>query len=319
MSLFDILSTYFSPITILWAFMLSGIIYFVFSFFILRFIGLYYHKQQGGAIRFNWKLIPIIDDFRNAYKRGDYCYNLKETIRQNPKSRFIAMNFGPWDYLILTDPKMIKEMLQKYELYQKDKKFFGLLLELFAKSLVFVEGVEWKKRRKIISSAFNFDFLKHTVPLIAEFCQEKFNEWIQAGNLEKFSLCDHMGTITGEVTGRFLFGWRFGKQSMDGKPLTIFTQQLLNDIAFEVFSLPMILFGKGFVKAGILPRHRKMNKNIAELRKRCQEIIEATKKSVKKEENLLSMLLKLHCAKAYFSTTLSFASNFKSKIFYKII
>lgn len=52
---------------------------------------------------------------------------------------------------------------------------FKIFLQKFGEGLVFIEGERWRSRRKIISKAFTFDFLKELVPQIAEISDEIFD------------------------------------------------------------------------------------------------------------------------------------------------
>jgi len=62
----------------------------------------------------------------------------------------------------------------------------------------------------MVSSSFNFESLKHIVPIVISTAQEKFKDWINRGELKDINLVRHMGMITGEITGKFFFGKNFG-------------------------------------------------------------------------------------------------------------
>ena len=49
-----------------------------------------------------------------------------------------------------------------------------LLIHVFGKGLVFLEGDLWKSRRKTLSKVFSYDFLKTLVPLMSELFDECF-------------------------------------------------------------------------------------------------------------------------------------------------
>jgi len=42
--------------------------------------------------------------------------------------------------------------------------------------VMFSEGDEWKKKRRIMSTVFNFEFIKSKIPLIAKITQEVFTK-----------------------------------------------------------------------------------------------------------------------------------------------
>ena len=55
------------------------------------------------------------------------------------------------------------------------KKSGGLVVEigkLIGNGLFFAEGDEWKKKKKILTSVFNFNFIKNQTPKIIRICDE---------------------------------------------------------------------------------------------------------------------------------------------------
>lgn len=71
---------------------------------------------------------------------------------------------------------MGKEVIsaEKFLNLPKVKLSMQLINHTIGEGLAFVEGNKWKDRRKIVSKAFNFDFLKSLIPLITEICDENF-------------------------------------------------------------------------------------------------------------------------------------------------
>ena len=47
------------------------------------------------------------------------------------------------------------------------------LVGLIGPGIFFSEGDIWKKKKKILSNVFNFDFIHSQIPLIAKIAQEK--------------------------------------------------------------------------------------------------------------------------------------------------
>ena len=76
-------------------------------------------------------------------------------------------------------------------------------MNLATKNIVDTEGAEWKQRRKILSGAFNFEYLRGTIPLMIDSAQEKFAEWIKRGELTDQNLVERLSLITGDVVGKF--------------------------------------------------------------------------------------------------------------------
>jgi len=269
----------------------SLVLYVVYQFYVKPFLSIQYYKKQGGASLFHWNLISYFGDYQNALTRGDFFIAYKELMKKNPQAKFLVQNFVSRVHVILTQPEMIKEVLCRYNIYQKDEKIFKGMAETIKGSMVFAEGERWRKKRKIVSSSFNFESLKHVVPMVLSITQEKFNDWKARGELSDFNLVDRMGMITGEVTGRFFFGKSFGGKTIKGVPLTTCMQDYLIQAMQAILSIPGLLFGPNFSKHNLLPSHRKMNKNSENLRVVFKEMIKEAEENPKREDNLLSTYL----------------------------
>jgi len=68
------------------------------------------------------------------------------------------MWFGPVPRVTLTDPELIKEVLNKP--YDFGKIKINPQVRLLAPGLISFEGEKWSKHRKIINPAFNLEKLK---------------------------------------------------------------------------------------------------------------------------------------------------------------
>ncbi|GKA12103.1 cytochrome P450 CYP72A219-like protein [Tanacetum coccineum] len=115
---------------------------------------------------------------------------------------------GPRPLLHITDPTMIKEMLNNYEDFQKIRGG-NPLTRLLARGLVDVEGDQWVKHRKIINPAFHVEKLKHMVPAFNLCCDEMITKWEET--LKGESSCEidvwpHLQSLTSDVISRTAFG-----------------------------------------------------------------------------------------------------------------
>lgn len=59
------------------------------------------------------------------------------------------------------------------------------LRRTLGKGVAFSEGHEWKGKRKIMNSVFNYDFIKANIPIIVRLCNENFDRMEREGNLGK--------------------------------------------------------------------------------------------------------------------------------------
>jgi cytochrome P450 len=80
-------------------------------------------------------------------------------------------------HLVFLNPKLAMGLItsDKAMILPKVSFLFKIFLQKFGEGLVFIEGARWRSRRKIISKAFTFDFLKELIPQIAEISDEIFD------------------------------------------------------------------------------------------------------------------------------------------------
>ena len=77
------------------------------------------------------------------------------------------MWFGPVPRLIITDPELIKDIMNKNYDFTKPKS--NPLINLLPQGLVGHEGDKWAKHRRLINPVFNTEKLK--VTLISHYMQ----------------------------------------------------------------------------------------------------------------------------------------------------
>ena len=202
-------------------------------------------------------------------------------------------NWGSRAALHLTNPTLIKEFALHPQNYVKDDSTRGLFEDLTDGTMIFLEGNKWKRSRKVLSTAFHHEYLKNLIPTIISITQEKFKALIDSGNLKDVMIVELFGSIAGDVAGRAFFGKRFSDKFLEGKPMTTTAIDLGNDIFLMNFNLLNVFLGKKFIRAGILPQHRRLMNTIQGFRKACREMINEVRQSKVKEANILSVLLEL--------------------------
>jgi len=94
--------------------------------------------------------------------------------------------------------------------------------------LVIAEGEIWKRHRKIISTLFNYDFLKSQIPVIMDTSRE-FLDKLSNENLNEVKILDEFQRITGEAVDRVFFGTNVNSLTIDGEPLTMIFAKLIED------------------------------------------------------------------------------------------
>ena len=127
---------------------------------------------------------------------------LKEATKDHPNPKYEVSHIKKNPFIILQDPKYIKEFLQKQHNYKK-MHFIDVLRPLVGKGLVSAEGDTWKRHRKIVSASFNFEFLKMNIPEIQNTAREFFDKMSEA-DYKDYSAISRIQDITGEIVGRVL-------------------------------------------------------------------------------------------------------------------
>jgi len=196
-------------------------------------------------------------DLDNVEKNDGYAYYEKHIVSKNLGCRAWGGNLGSGVALKLFDPKIIKEYTKVQEKYYRKAKIYDLIRILGSKGLVFSEGALWKRHRKVVSSAFHFEFLKEMIPHMVEATMDYFKQ-LQKKNLT--NIRNDFEYISGDVVGKVFFGEEFSQLQIDGMPLSLFLKELTMEAWGVTFSWPNLVLGSKFVKAKIMPRHRELLK-----------------------------------------------------------
>ncbi|KAJ1384867.1 Cytochrome P450, partial [Sesbania bispinosa] len=129
----------------------------------------------------------------------------QHSVNEHGKNSFIW--FGPIPRVTLTDPELIKDVLNK--IYDFPKLNTNSLLKLLASGLVTLDGEKWNKHRRIISPAFNLEKLKIMLPIFFESCNDLISKW--KGMLSSDGLCEmdvwpFLQNLASDVISRTAFG-----------------------------------------------------------------------------------------------------------------
>jgi len=282
----QLLSSFYFQIVIL-AFTLTALALPYYIFILPKQKMAFYTKQ--GIPAFFSPILGVIRKYRDDQaKDGDYLKEPKSSSKVDPDQKALVTNWGSQVLVSFRDPKYAKDILQHPMRYKKSK-VFDIFKHILGTGLSFLEGDEWKTRRKIISSCFHYEFLKNNTPLIQETVKEAL-EKIPPEEYGECSIMDRLQQITGEVVGRIFFGRFLNRYTLDGMPLTLALADLMGDIGSIVKSAPYMLLG---TKALLLPipKYREIKRRAQAIRDQCYKIIEGRKKETGKYQDLLDALL----------------------------
>ncbi|KAK6132568.1 hypothetical protein DH2020_033670 [Rehmannia glutinosa] len=136
----------------------------------------------------------------------DFVSHENRITTTNQTNSFIW--FGPWPRLNVADPELIKEILNKPDVFQKPLPETGKIL---AGGILFLEGEKWAKHRKIINPAFHLEKLKNMAPAIGVSCSnmvEKLKAMVSSSNEDwcEIDIWPYLEDLTGDVISRTAFG-----------------------------------------------------------------------------------------------------------------
>ncbi|CAI9089134.1 OLC1v1023645C1 [Oldenlandia corymbosa var. corymbosa] len=115
--------------------------------------------------------------------------------------------YGPYPLVIIKDPELMKEMLQKHMIFQKPT--VNPLARLLVEGVIIAEGDKWAKHRKIVNPAFHLEKIKLMLPAFQVCASEMVNKWEESLSPEgsyDLDVWPSLVTLTSDVISRTAFG-----------------------------------------------------------------------------------------------------------------
>ena len=229
----------------------------------------------------------MMDDLK--YK-DDILARIKDFRKTNPDKRFEVTNLATNAVLRIRDHELIKEFLQKPFNYKKHH-ILTVLVPLAGQSLGLTEADVWKRRRRVISTAFHFEFLKENTKLIQQTVRE-FLDKISPADYNNVDIIVRLQQITSEIMGRVFFGDSLNQYTFEGKPLIRALSQLSEELGTQARTPLILIFGPKILSSPFVPKYRKLQQRIKKFRKLCFDIVQDRKKTKPTKTNdLLGALL----------------------------
>lgn len=215
----------------------------------------------------------LLDDLKNFKKTGDLFHRLKNLTPETRAMKVIGGNLFSDTHLMILDTNMAKEIATKDLQYYKKSPQLIDPIKLITRGITVTEGDEWKKRRKLNTSAFHYEFLRDMIPETFRTCKE-FIDLLNKKSGQEILVAEEFKLITGDVIGRIFLGEKFNEIQFQGKGLTDFVSHLATRMNDPLFLTPLYyIFGSKFVELGILPSHKKHLKDIFEFKQIMLDLI----------------------------------------------
>ncbi|KAL8110887.1 cytochrome P450 CYP72A219-like [Apium graveolens] len=147
------------------------------------------------------KPIGLADDILQRVVPADF-----DTVKKHGKKSFVWL--GPKPMVYLMDPDLIKEVVTKWNQFEKIKAV-NPLTNLLVGGLAVTEGEKWVKHRKIINPAFHVDKLKNMLHAMYLSCSTMVNEWEKMVSADRQCEVDayyYLENFTSDVISRTAFG-----------------------------------------------------------------------------------------------------------------
>ena len=273
----NILSSLLIPLFIFIAYIFS-------KFIVTPYLKCLYYKKQGAAVEFNLFSSLFLKRIEDVSINKDFLYKDKELVKQYPNVRMLVFNAGDSIFLSLVDPALIKEFYSKQDMFVKSI-FSPIFQNLMKKGLIFTEGNEWKKQRKVISSMFHYEIIKSNIPTMVETTREFFDA-MEKISLKNVKILDEYQKITGEIVGRIFFGKMLNKYSFESKPLTLALAELMVEISTQ--SRTNLKFILGDSLYNLFPIIVKLQDKVNRFREVCTGIINDRKREIQNKEGKIS-------------------------------
>ncbi|KAH1120679.1 hypothetical protein J1N35_003839 [Gossypium stocksii] len=223
------------------------------------------------------KPMPLSDDI------GPYVQH--QTANQYGKNSFTW--FGPRPRLNIMDPEKIREILNKFNDFQKVRT--NPLLNLLVSGLVNLEGDGWSKRRKIINPAFHQDKLKNMLPAFYQSCSDMLSKWEKMVCREGYSELDvwpYLVDLTRDVISRSAFGSSF---EQGRRIFQLLEDQLVLRIKLlQTVYIPGWRFLPTKTNREVKMKHKDIKESLREMINRREQAIKAGEES---NEDLLDILV----------------------------
>ncbi|XP_044472844.1 cytochrome P450 CYP72A219-like [Mangifera indica] len=225
--------------------------------------------MSPGSHDIGWRILPFEHRIISNYGKNSFIW------------------LGPTPSINVTDPKLIREIMLRYEIFQKPQR--SPLGRLVFNGMVMYEGEQWFKVRKIANPAFHLDKLKDMLPKMHLSCNEMIRKWkILVTNEEscELDIWPDIKALTADVISRTAFGSSFE----DGRKIfELITEQinLLNQV-FYFFHIPGWRFLPTQVNRKLKSNNRKIMELIKGIIKKREEALKVGEAS---NDDLLGLLV----------------------------
>nr|GMD35038.1 cytochrome P450 CYP72A219-like [Ipomoea batatas] len=164
-----------------------------------------------------WSCFNFIKEARKPSSRldGSFPNRLNCRLRNKSLSKFPKVEgkncyvwMGPMPMVFIRDPELVKEVLNKHDLFQKPRN--NPLGRKLVRGLASYEKEQWAKHRRLLNPAFYSEKLKLMQPAFLLSCSEMLSKWEGIvhgkGSSCEVDVCPDLQALTCDVISRTAFG-----------------------------------------------------------------------------------------------------------------
>ncbi|KAA1475229.1 cytochrome P450 [Dentipellis sp. KUC8613] len=182
----------------------------------------------------------------NVFQHESNEMYTKWAKRLGPLYRMKAALFHP-DVIVAGDHAAVQHIFQYSEKYVKSPVFRPPVANLLGRGLVWAEGEEHKKQRRILAPAFSPENLKGMYDDVWESAEKMearlVNEVTAQNGAATFNIVEYTSACTLDIIGRVAFGHDFGAgKSAEAKAISVaWTKHVNMGLTFGGFLAPQVI------------------------------------------------------------------------------
>ncbi|KAM7503123.1 hypothetical protein LguiB_002027 [Lonicera macranthoides] len=208
-----------------------------------------------------------------------------ESIKNHGNNFFLW--FGTTPRVHIMDPELMKDVLNKYQNFQKLKP--NPLVKLLSNGLASHEGEQWAKHRKIINPAFHLERLKFMLPAFYSSCSEMMSKWekmVSVNGSSELDVWPYLETLTSYIISRMAFDSSYE----EGRRIFQLQEEQIK-LAVQA-ALSIYIPGLWYFPTKRNKRMKEIDKEVhVSLRRIVEKKIDAMKNGETRNDDLLGILL----------------------------
>ncbi|XP_055832609.1 cytochrome P450 CYP72A616-like [Solanum dulcamara] len=206
----------------------------------------------------------------------------------NTYKKIFVVWAGPTPRVTVTDPKLVKEVVNRYNEFQKCES--NAFIDMFVTGLASYNGKKWDTHRKILNPAFHVEKIKRLFPAFCECCDELINRWEELVNKKgscELDVADEFLNVGGDVISRAAFG----SNIEEGRSIFLLQKEQCELILASPFTLffPLLRFFPTASNRKAWYIHKKV---ISLIRGIIEKREDAVRRGVSNNDDILGLLLK---------------------------